>query len=152
HQLQLRRCHPVRRCLRATSLGRTRRAGHRPDKRAQRGDRARRRVLGRLPRPGFQCGSAGPQIGQAPGAVEPLTLLVRRVTTDSVDAHELADVAARTFPLACPPSIPAENIATFIETNLSAARFAEYLNDTGRAILTATDGGRIIGYAPLIPD
>ena len=84
--------------------------------------------------------------------MEPLTLLVRRVTTDSVDAHELADVAARTFPLACPPSIPAENIATFIETNLSAARFAEYLTDTGRAILTATDGGRIIGYAMLIRD
>ena len=84
--------------------------------------------------------------------MEPLTLAVRVVRTGSVDAKELAAVAARTFPLACPPSTAPENIASFIDTNLSAERFAEYLDDPRRAIITATQDGRIIGYAMLIRD
>jgi GNAT superfamily N-acetyltransferase len=82
--------------------------------------------------------------------VEPLTLAVHLATTDSVDADELAAVAARTFPLACPPSTALENIASFIDANLSPARFAEYLTDPRRAILTARQDGRIVGYAMLI--
>ena len=85
--------------------------------------------------------------------MEPLrtrSLAVRVVTTDSVDTAELADVAARTFPLACPPTTAPENIASFIDANLSAERFAEYLADPHRAILTAAQGGRIIGYAMLV--
>lgn len=82
--------------------------------------------------------------------MEPLTLAVRIATTDSVDTEELAAVAARTFPLACPPWIAAESIATFIDANLSAARFAGYLADPQRAVLTAQRDGRIIGYAMLI--
>ena len=82
--------------------------------------------------------------------MEPLTLHVHIATTDSVDADELAAVAARTFPLACPPSMAAENIASFIDANLSATRFAEYLADPQRAILTAQRDGRIVGYAMLI--
>ena len=78
------------------------------------------------------------------------SLAVRVVTTDSVDTAELADVAARTFPLACPPTTAPENIASFIDTNLSAERFADYLADPHRAILTAALGGRIIGYAMLV--
>jgi GNAT superfamily N-acetyltransferase len=77
-------------------------------------------------------------------------LAVHLATTDSVDAHELAAIAARTFPLACPPSMALENIASFIDTNLSATRFAEYLTDPERAILTAQQDGRIVGYAMLI--
>jgi ribosomal protein S18 acetylase RimI-like enzyme len=72
------------------------------------------------------------------------------VTTGSVDTAELADVAARTFPLACPPTTAPEDIASFIDTNLSAERFAEYLADPHRTILTAAQGGRIIGYAMLV--
>ena len=82
--------------------------------------------------------------------MEPLTLAVHLAATDSVDTEELADVAARTFPLACPPSTAAESIASFIDTNLSAARFTEYLADPQRAIITARQDGRIIGYAMLI--
>jgi ribosomal protein S18 acetylase RimI-like enzyme len=52
--------------------------------------------------------------------------------------------------LACPPSTALENIASFIDTNLSATRFAEYLTDPQRAVLTAQQGGRIVGYAMLI--
>ena len=82
--------------------------------------------------------------------MEPLTPAVQLATTDSVAADELAAIAARTFPLACPPSTTPENIASFIDTNLSAARFAEYLADPQRAILTAQQDERIIGYAMLI--
>ena len=81
---------------------------------------------------------------------EPLTLAVHVVTTNSVDIQQLAAIAACTFPLACPPSMAPENIASFIDTNLSAARFAEYLADPQRAILTAHQDSRIIGYAMLI--
>jgi ribosomal protein S18 acetylase RimI-like enzyme len=79
--------------------------------------------------------------------VEPV---VRIATADSVDAVELAAVAARTFPLACPPSVALADMASFIDANLSDARFAEYLADPQRRILTAADHDRIIGYAMLI--
>jgi ribosomal protein S18 acetylase RimI-like enzyme len=83
--------------------------------------------------------------------MEPLTLAVGIATPDSLDSvDELAALAARTFPLACPPSTPAENIASFIDTNLSATRFAEYLADPQRAVLTAAQDDRIVGYAMLI--
>jgi ribosomal protein S18 acetylase RimI-like enzyme len=82
--------------------------------------------------------------------MEPLTLAVHTPGADSVDPEELASVAAQTFPLACPPSITAEDIASFIDANLSAARFAAYLRDPQRAILTAQRDNRIIGYAMLI--
>jgi len=72
--------------------------------------------------------------------MEPLTLAVGIATLDAVD--ELAAVAARTFPLACPPSTPADNIASFIDTNLTATRFAEYLADPRHAVLTARHDAR----------
>jgi ribosomal protein S18 acetylase RimI-like enzyme len=77
-------------------------------------------------------------------------LAVRIATADSVDIAELAGVAARTFPLACPPSVTPANIAAFVDANLSAARFAEYLSDSQRLILTASQDRRIVGYAMLI--
>jgi ribosomal protein S18 acetylase RimI-like enzyme len=83
--------------------------------------------------------------------VEPVAALAVRVATaDSVDVEELAGLAARTFPLACPPSVTAANIAAFVDTHLSAARFGEYLADRDRMILTATHGARIAGYAMLV--
>ena len=53
-------------------------------------------------------------------------------------------------PGSCPPTATPDNIASFIDTNLSAERFAEYLADPQRAILTAQREGRIIGYGMLI--
>jgi ribosomal protein S18 acetylase RimI-like enzyme len=86
--------------------------------------------------------------------VEPIAgkprLAVRIATADSVDVAELAGVAARTFPLACPPSVTRANMASFVDATLSDARFAEYLADPRRVILTASQGNRIIGYAMLI--
>jgi ribosomal protein S18 acetylase RimI-like enzyme len=80
----------------------------------------------------------------------PATRAVHRATTDSVDTDELAAVAARTFPLACPPSIARRDVASFVDTHLTAARFAEYLADPQRAIFAAQQDGRIVGYAMLV--
>jgi ribosomal protein S18 acetylase RimI-like enzyme len=82
--------------------------------------------------------------------VEPLTALVERAA--AVDTNELAAIAALTFPLACPPSTPPEDVASFVDTNLSADRFSEYLSDPARAVLAARHEGRIIGYAMLVRD
>lgn len=72
--------------------------------------------------------------------------------TDATDADldELAAVAALTFPLACPESVTADNIAAFIHENLSAPRFADYLADPARSVLVARDDARMLGYAMLI--
>jgi ribosomal protein S18 acetylase RimI-like enzyme len=66
------------------------------------------------------------------------------------DLPELADVAALTFPMACPPSVTPENIAAFIDENLSPSRFRDYLTDHDRAVLAARHDGRIVGYVMLI--
>lgn len=65
------------------------------------------------------------------------------------DLPDLADVAARTFPLACPPSASAADVAAFIAENLSMLRFREYLADPERVVLVARDG-RMLGYAMMI--
>lgn len=66
------------------------------------------------------------------------------------DVIELADVAAKTFPLACPAATTADNIAAFIAANLSAECFAGYLADPDRAVYVAREDGPILGYAMLI--
>ncbi|KUH85005.1 MULTISPECIES: GNAT family N-acetyltransferase [unclassified Mycobacterium] len=67
------------------------------------------------------------------------------------DLAEVADVAARTFPLACPAGATPDNIAAFIDENLSEARFRDYLADPDRAVLVArASDGAITGYALLI--
>jgi ribosomal protein S18 acetylase RimI-like enzyme len=76
------------------------------------------------------------------------SVAVRVATADSVD--ELARVAARTFPLACPPSATHANIASFIDANLSVARFAEYLADPECVVLIAEHCERIVGYGMLV--
>jgi GNAT superfamily N-acetyltransferase len=75
---------------------------------------------------------------------------VHIASADSVDVAELAGVAARTFPLACPPSVTPADIAAFIDANLSDARFAEYLADPQRLILAARRDDRMVGYAMLV--
>lgn len=66
------------------------------------------------------------------------------------DLDELTEVAAATFPLACPPTSPAKDIAAFIAANLSRQRFTEYLADPARTVLAAREDGRILGYAILV--
>ncbi|SFR69989.1 tRNA (guanine37-N1)-methyltransferase [Agromyces sp. CF514] len=67
------------------------------------------------------------------------------------DAAALAELAADTFPLACPPSTTAEAIAEFIATNFTVERFDEHLADAGRMLVVAEDGeGTLVGYTMLI--
>ncbi|WP_137724444.1 GNAT family N-acetyltransferase [Prescottella subtropica] len=66
------------------------------------------------------------------------------------DAEALADVAAVTFPLACPPHATQEDIEAFIDDVLSAEKFSEYLTDPARTVLEATAGGEIVGYVMLV--
>ena len=82
--------------------------------------------------------------------MEPLTAKFQIGPASAGDAAELAAVAALTFPLACPPSVTADNIAAFIEANLSAGRFADYVDDPDRAVVIARQDDRIVGYAMLV--
>ncbi|MEU5840531.1 GNAT family N-acetyltransferase [Rhodococcus sp. NPDC047139] len=71
------------------------------------------------------------------------------VTVDEAgiwDAEAIAQVAATTFPLACPPEAGEDDIADFIERTLSAEKFAEYLSSPERTVLEARTGGEIVGY------
>ncbi|WP_442943367.1 GNAT family N-acetyltransferase [Nocardia sp. NBC_00565] len=65
------------------------------------------------------------------------------------DAEALSDVAAATFPLACPPHATPDDIEIFITEVLSGERFGEYLTDPARIVLKAVADGDIVGYAML---
>jgi ribosomal protein S18 acetylase RimI-like enzyme len=80
--------------------------------------------------------------------VERVTLEITSAT--AAELPELADVAAATFPLACPPSVSPQNVAAFIDENLTQSHFAGYLTDPNRLILVARRDGRMIGYAMLV--
>lgn len=68
------------------------------------------------------------------------------------EAAALAEVAAVTFALACPPSTTQEAIDGFIATTLSEASFTGYLADPARALLVAehAPGEVLEGYAMLV--
>jgi tRNA (guanine37-N1)-methyltransferase len=65
------------------------------------------------------------------------------------DLERLAALAALTFPLACPPGSTAQDQRAFIDTVLSADRFADYLADPSRDVLVAEDGD-LLGYTMLV--
>ncbi|MBB4854402.1 ribosomal protein S18 acetylase RimI-like enzyme [Mycobacteroides chelonae] len=65
------------------------------------------------------------------------------------DSTAVAAVAARTFPLACPPSSTPQDIAAFIATNLTAIQFDEYIRDN-RVLVARQDDAAIVGYAMLV--
>jgi diamine N-acetyltransferase len=74
------------------------------------------------------------------------------------DVPPLAELAAVTFPLACPPGSTVADQQEFIAAVLSPARFTEYLADPARALLVAVDdeadhgGGpaALLGYTMLV--
>lgn len=66
------------------------------------------------------------------------------------DAEALSDVAATTFPLACPPEATEEDVDAFVAGVLSSERFGEYLSDPAHSVLKATAGDDIVGYAMLV--
>ncbi|MEU2122265.1 GNAT family N-acetyltransferase [Nocardia niwae] len=66
------------------------------------------------------------------------------------DAEALSDVAAATFPLACPTTATPDDIEVFVGEVLSGERFGEYLSDPVRIVLKAVADGAIVGYAMLV--
>ncbi|MGW4717342.1 GNAT family N-acetyltransferase [Nocardia sp. NPDC004260] len=66
------------------------------------------------------------------------------------DAEALSDVAAATFPLACPPEATPDDIAVFVGEVLSDERFGEYLSDPARIVLKAVADDDIVGYAMVV--
>ena len=66
------------------------------------------------------------------------------------DATGLGELAAVTFPLACPPGSAPEAIAEYIAGTLSPEKFSEYLVDDGRVIVVAEDESGLCGYTMLI--
>ena len=63
------------------------------------------------------------------------------------DAVMLHLLAAATFPLACPPETPAEDVAAFIATELTVERFKARLESDRRVLFIAEIDGTPAGYA-----
>jgi GNAT superfamily N-acetyltransferase len=67
------------------------------------------------------------------------------------EAAALAELAAATFALACPPHTTAESITAFIRDVLARTNFEVYLADPERLLLVAEDqAGRLTGYTMLV--
>ncbi|PYI67286.1 GNAT family N-acetyltransferase [Arthrobacter livingstonensis] len=62
-------------------------------------------------------------------------IIIRQANT--ADAPALAELAAVTFPLACPPGSTPEDIAAFTAAKLSVNAFASYLNNPAMALFVA---------------
>lgn len=78
-----------------------------------------------------------------------VTLSVRPARPADVPA--LARLAARTFPLACPPELDRGAIDSFIAENLSETAFRTYLGGAGHSVLVGVDAqGAVRAYALLI--
>lgn len=73
---------------------------------------------------------------------------IRKATTD--DAGALANLAAVTFPLACPPSSSPEDIAAHLANTLSEEHFRGYLADPDVTILVLDADAGLRGYSLLI--
>lgn len=62
------------------------------------------------------------------------------------DAQALAELAALTFPLACPADMPAADQRAFIAAHLTAEHFAGHLSTAGHLVIVAEDAERLDGY------
>lgn len=63
----------------------------------------------------------------------------------------MASLAARTFPLACPPELDAPAIEAFIAENLTPEALRAHLDTPGHELLVASGtGGEAVGYVLLV--
>lgn len=74
--------------------------------------------------------------------------MIRQATAD--DSALLHDVAAETFPLACPPHTRPEAIAAFVADNLSESAFTAYLADPQRVLFVSEADGVADGYTMVV--
>ena len=75
-------------------------------------------------------------------------MLIRAATTH--DAALLHEIAALSFPLACPPDTLPESIETFIGKNLSVDAFVSYLVDPDRDLFLGSIDGTPSGYTMVV--
>lgn len=75
-------------------------------------------------------------------------VIVRLVQPDEVD--DLSRLAARTFPLACPPHTTAEDMALHISTRLSPQAFAADLASPEVTVEVADSPHGLIGFTMLV--
>ena len=73
---------------------------------------------------------------------------IRPATPD--DAALLHELAAATFPLACPPDTLPASIESFIATNLSVDSFTAYLSDPARLLFVGEVDGVASGYTMVV--
>ncbi|MGF0309941.1 N-acetyltransferase family protein [Rhodococcus sp. IEGM1428] len=67
------------------------------------------------------------------------------------DIPGVAELAAQTFPLACPPGTRTEDIEHFVSNVLSVSSFEGYVADPNRTVLVdETPAGEVVGYAMLV--
>jgi ribosomal protein S18 acetylase RimI-like enzyme len=91
----------------------------------------------------------------------PADAVIRQATAD--DAVALAELAAATFPLACPPVMTEDDINGYIAEHLTETRFSSYIANAERTVMVlegpnadpgdapATRPGlRLVGYSMLI--
>lgn len=71
-------------------------------------------------------------------------MTVRTATEADVDA--LVELAALTFPLACPPDMPEADMAAFVAEHLAADRFGAHLANDDAEVLVVDDGAGLGGY------
>ncbi|GAA3818445.1 GNAT family N-acetyltransferase [Cellulomonas soli] len=87
----------------------------------------------------------------APGPAGDRDAAVTVRPATAADVPAVAELAALTFPLACPPDSPEADQQAFIAAVLSAERFAGYLADPTRDVLVSADRtGRPVGYTMLV--
>lgn len=78
-------------------------------------------------------------------------MTARLLDASEADLDALSALAARTFPLACPPGLDAEVVGAFIAEHLSPEAFRRYLHTPGHEVLAArAAGGEIAGYVLLV--
>ncbi len=77
-----------------------------------------------------------------------MSLVVRPATPS--ETSDLAELAARTFALACPPGSLPSDISAHLATHLSARNFADHITDPQRRVAVAEQAGRLVGYTMLV--
>lgn len=69
---------------------------------------------------------------------------------DLTEAVKVSQLAARTFPAACPPDMSREDQQAYISTHLTPEHFTAFLSDPDTAVLVADSDGDLVGYVLLL--
>jgi ribosomal protein S18 acetylase RimI-like enzyme len=79
-----------------------------------------------------------------------LELETQIVRATSADAQELSRLSAAIFPLGCPADTKPEDLAEYIERELTPERFRTLLAENRNVILAVRIAGRLAGYALIV--